>query len=474
MGSCFCCQCKEEESIPYERIPLTENNTSIGYSNNSQVVSNNRSCKLLYTLQLESSRTEEFVRVVYSSHCQLSSLTSSKSSMIQFGCLRATLTQPHGYIDIWHEQTRLYTIVQRDVREIAFSPDTHWLATVQDSMISLWDVVPLLHSMPYNESDGSESDDEHERHQHHSLECTKQLVLDEYDDGSIICIDWSGDGLWLACGTDSGLIYIWNRTAGTLVAKLDGRGLVASEQIDHIVFSPDSSVLASSGIAGTIQIWRCCNWKYERTLTTQHRSRSTHCQGVSIAVRQLVFCHSGSLLAAVINDNNVYTWECQQWRQYSMIALSVPAHLCFSPDDSKLIMATGKRIRIFSINNWQLIDHFKTPYKVIDAAFRPNGSELALVCESGLFIAWEVHDTRSCMLAIYPARARNLQLCESDDKDVPCALIDSFFCSPILDVSVLRIIRQFIGDGSLGAPQEFFSDSESDSESETAATVRSF
>jgi len=68
----------------------------------------------------------------------------------------------------------------------------------------------------------------------------------------IMSIAWSPDGHWLASGTYSGRIILWDMLTLQPVAFLDGH----ADQVFGLSWSDDSSLLASSSMDGTVLIWR--------------------------------------------------------------------------------------------------------------------------------------------------------------------------------------------------------------------------
>jgi WD40 repeat protein len=68
----------------------------------------------------------------------------------------------------------------------------------------------------------------------------------------IMSIAWSPDGHWLAAGTNSGRIVLWDMLAFQPVASLDGH----ANEVFGLSWSDDSSLLASSSIDGTVLIWK--------------------------------------------------------------------------------------------------------------------------------------------------------------------------------------------------------------------------
>jgi len=63
---------------------------------------------------------------------------------------------------------------------------------------------------------------------------------------------WSSDGHWLASGTSSGRIVLWDMVTNQPVASLEGH----ADLVNKLIWSDDSSLLASSSSDGTVLIWK--------------------------------------------------------------------------------------------------------------------------------------------------------------------------------------------------------------------------
>jgi WD40 repeat protein len=68
----------------------------------------------------------------------------------------------------------------------------------------------------------------------------------------IMSIAWSPDGRWLAAGTYSGRIVLWDMLTLQPVASLDGH----ADQVLGLGWSDDSRLLASNSLDGTVLIWK--------------------------------------------------------------------------------------------------------------------------------------------------------------------------------------------------------------------------
>jgi len=115
------------------------------------------------------------------------------------------------------------------VNNLAFRPDGRWLASAgQDQQIHLWDLgrgLPTLPAPPDRTLTG------------HSA--------------TVWSVGWSADGLYLASGSERGVIILWNGETFSKVVTLRG----GTGQIRSISFSRDGSLLAGAAYVSATIVW---------------------------------------------------------------------------------------------------------------------------------------------------------------------------------------------------------------------------
>lgn len=65
-------------------------------------------------------------------------------------------------------------------------------------------------------------------------------------------VAWSPDDRWLAAGTYSGRIYLWDMQRNIPVAILNGH----TDVVLGLHWSPDGTLLASASLDGTVMVWK--------------------------------------------------------------------------------------------------------------------------------------------------------------------------------------------------------------------------
>ena len=125
-----------------------------------------------------------------------------------------------------------------------------------------------------------------------------------------------------------GDIKIWDVQTGTEIRSLRGhRGRVA-----RVRFSPNGSLLASSGADGTIKLWNAGTGAEIRTL-----------QGHERGVSDFYFSRNGDFLASVSSDNTVRFWDLRTGENYRTETTSGhPQTVALSPDGRFLAYSSSQ------------------------------------------------------------------------------------------------------------------------------------
>jgi len=163
-----------------------------------------------------------------------------------------------------------------------------------------------------------------------SVENVRQLSLVREirsEDGINSNLAFSPDGRWLAAGSSTGVIHVWDAATGEEVALLEGH----TGRVRTIAFSPGGDLLASGGWDKSIILWDTATWTPIRTLL-----------GHEHYVSQVVFSPDGTLLAS--GGIPLIIWDVASGEQLYTIDASglIPEDLEFSPDGSLLASAHGE------------------------------------------------------------------------------------------------------------------------------------
>jgi len=189
------------------------------------------------------------------------------------------------------------------VRSVAFSPDSHTLASgsgsnasIQGDLIKLWDVAS-------------------------GAEIRTLTGRNRYD--GVLSVAFSPDGLTLASGNYDNTIKLWDTSSGTEITTLAGH----SNSVYSVAFSPDGRVLASGSSDRTIKLWDVASGTEIRTLT-----------GNSNVVLSVAFSPDGLTLASGCIDSTIKLWDVASGMEIKTLTGHTDQVRCvtFSPDGQTL------------------------------------------------------------------------------------------------------------------------------------------
>lgn len=236
---------------------------------------------------------------------------------------------------------------EKSVNAVALSPDGSMAATSSsDQTVRLW-------SFP-------------EGKPLHILQDRKQVVS---------CVDISADGQWLVAGFYGGRAVVWT---------LEGRSVLnfkaSSKNLSSAVFSPDASLLATSGLGDDIQLWDLPAG-HHRTTLSGHRT----------AVDTLRFIEEGRTLVSVGHEQSIKFWDTATWQETRSLRSRAPGvrGLAFSSDEMTLALAVEGGVQLWSAVVWTVQAEFPVSTKVVNSvSFSPDGRWLAAGGADGRMRVW--------------------------------------------------------------------------------------
>jgi len=107
---------------------------------------------------------------------------------------------------------------------------------------------------------------------------------------------YSHDGRHILTGCDDTLIRIWNAETHQLVSKLKGHDF----EIWRAIYSPDDSLIASSGYNGEVFVWDASTGEQIHKL-----------KGHRVEVAGLAFAENGSRLFSASDDGTIKIWDVE-------------------------------------------------------------------------------------------------------------------------------------------------------------------
>ena len=178
-------------------------------------------------------------------------------------------------------------------------------------------------------------------------------------------VAFSGDGRWLAAGTNDRTVRLWQVANGREMPRLAGH----AGWVNAVVFSPDNRLLASASNSGEVRLW---DVNSRRQIHSEpHNQEITHA---------LAFSQDGKWLAAGGTGQIVHLLEVATKRTQDL-----PGHtgeitgLAFIPNSSWLASgSTDKTIRLWDLNTGKVVKTFGELTDQVNAiSVSPDGSLLA-------------------------------------------------------------------------------------------------
>lgn len=264
----------------------------------------------------------------------------------------------------------------KGIFRMAFSPDGRRLATAaQDGMVRVWDVAGSLAA-----GQGQEL-----------------LALDAHDPNAVIGGSFTGvqsvaynyDGTRLATGGADGMVRLWDAANGDLLAEVmvrdngegvwavdfspDGQYLAAGTEIPeaivkvwqlagdslidhhtltgfpsrlgHVAFSPDSSLLVTSGAGSHVALWDVSTGELVYAFS-----------GHASTVRHAAFSSDGRTLASAGLDGFIRLWDTVSGSNLLILPAASPWSVAFSPDGAYLYASNrAGELRVYAVQLEALI-----------------------------------------------------------------------------------------------------------------------
>lgn len=209
----------------------------------------------------------------------------------------------------------------------------------------------------------------------------------------ISVVSWSPDGVYLATGSDSGNMLIWDTTIGEIIDSLDWPG-----KIDQMVWSPSGKYLARSGIA-------------RRAFQGSHRrDKDIYLIAISDIFKQrkvevaLNLTYPLKCLAWTNDERRIVAWDIKgnvtlwniaaQGAYYSREPKIIFNYLGqgeLSPDSMYIATASNDRtLQVWDATNgthiYTFIDH---PGKITALAWSPDNKRIATGADDGMVRIWQ-------------------------------------------------------------------------------------
>ena len=264
---------------------------------------------------------------------------------------------------------------------LSYSPDSQIIASgSHDQTIRLWDVKTgqLIRTLTGHQS-------------------------------KIIFLSFSPDGNTLISGSSDMTINFWDIDSRELKLKFAIQGVISdksieTEKIKRTFFSPDKSILVTTGESRTIHLWDTSTGKLKHTFSDKNEdSKETSYIG---GVEDILFNPDGKSILSLVNDYQIRMWDIATGKRIPFTGnTGYLTNASYSPDGKTLAtvdypgeiriwdIMTGKLKRTISNFNPRITSH-NTKYDTYFIAFTPN-REKAIISEAyGALCLWDTGTKR--------------------------------------------------------------------------------
>jgi WD40 repeat protein/transcriptional regulator with XRE-family HTH domain len=200
--------------------------------------------------------------------------------------------------------------------------------------------------------------------------------------GAVHGMDWASDGRVLATGAFDGMVKLWEAQTGQLLATLKGHtGLVRD-----VCFSGDGHLLASGSLDATVKLWETSTGRLLHTL----RGHEGGVWGVALS-------DDGSMVASASADGTVKLWETAS----GSLLTTLEAHrgiaydVAFTPD-GQLVASGGQDglIRLWEVAPGHLVATLQAHVQLIwNLAVSADGQLLVSGSQDGTVRLWDLTQT---------------------------------------------------------------------------------
>ncbi|KAI8648817.1 NACHT domain-containing protein [Fusarium sp. Ph1] len=152
------------------------------------------------------------------------------------------------------------------------------------------------------------------------------LTLEGHSD-RVISVVFSHDSTMVASASSDKTVRIWDPKTGKCEHVLEGH----SDWVSSVVFSHDLTMVASASDDETVRIWDPKTGKCEHVL-----------EGHSDSVNSVVFSHDSTMMASASDDKTVRIWNTETGICKAVISLDTYAHvLSFTYDERGIVTDIG-------------------------------------------------------------------------------------------------------------------------------------
>ncbi|WP_152049248.1 WD40 repeat domain-containing serine/threonine protein kinase [Tautonia marina] len=240
-----------------------------------------------------------------------------------------------------------------------------------------------------------------------SYEVASGRRLTSYDgvEGSVIDLEISPDGRWLAGAISTHRLMLWDLATGRLVTTIDG---AHRSSVLSLAFSPDGQTLVTSGMDGVIQLWDV------EPLRSRARLVGHAGQVFGVAISP-----DGQTIASVGRDGSIRLWDMEEQHESALVQRAGPLQIAvaFSPNGRQLASAgLDKAVTVWDLDSGEPVRVFQGHEDtVVSLDFSPDGRLIASASFDRTVRLWNLDEANQ------PRTLRNVEALASLDRPIDLA-----------------------------------------------------